>query len=418
MRDNLIKLLKKGFFHIVGSSILNKVIQFASSLFLVRLLSKDQFGLFSYANNLLVFFLLFNGLGVTAGMLQFGSESREVEKRNSFFNYGIKIGILFNVAISIIIFVFGKIIPLKLDTANTIVTSMFLFPLLIFLFETIQIYFRASLENKKFSILSSFNTLAIFIFSVIGAYYFNIIGIILFRYAAYIITLVVGLALIKRPPYNIINSSKLHKIEKVQFIKFSIISSFNNAISQLLYTIDILLIGLIIVDETIIASYKTATLIPFSLNFIPISIMMFIYPYFARKSSDKKWIKQNYIRLTKCLFVFNFVISFILIIFAPLIIRLLFGTQYLDSLNSFRILSFGYFIASTFRIPAGNIIVMLKKVKFGMYVSIITGILNIILDYTLIKYYGSIGAAIATLYVFIFTSIIVVCYLMSQLNKK
>ena len=66
-------------------------------------------------------------------------------------------------------------------------------------------------------------------------------------------------------------------------------------------------------------------------------------------------------------------ISFVLIIFAQLIIRIVFVVEYMDSVLPFRILSFGYLIAGTFRIPGGNIIANLKKVKANFYNSIISG---------------------------------------------
>lgn len=295
---------------------------------------------------------------------------------------------------------------------------MFLFPLFIFIFETIQINFRATLENKKFSILSNFNTIFLFLFSVSGAYYFHITGLVVFRYFAYILSICVGIWLLKEELKFFKNNTILNKSIKKEFMKFSLISSFSNGVSQLLYIVDIFLISLILVDETIIASYKTATLIPFALNFIPISIMTFIYPYFAKNGENYKWIKERYIQITKYLMLFNGIISLILIIFAPTIVKILFGDEYLDSVEPFRILAFGYFIAASFRIPIGNILAMMKKVKFGMYLAIFSGVLNIILDIILIYKFGAIGAAFATVSVFILTSILSFGYFIYLLNKK
>lgn len=418
MIEKVKNLLDKGFFHIFGSNVINKIIQFASSIFIVRLISKEEFGLYSYAQNILSIFLLLNGLGVTTGMLQFGSETEDLNRRNSFFSYGFKIGMSFNIMISLFIVLYSKFLPLKIEAARPLLLLMFLLPTITFVYETIQVYFRASIENKKFSFLSTLNTFLIFVFSVVGALLFNILGIIIFRYIAYFITIILGYQLLGKDIKIFLKGDSLDKEEKGKFLKFSIVSSFNNAIAQLLYTIDIFLIGLIIVDETVIAAYKTATLIPFALNFIPMSIMVFIYPYFAKNNTNKGWIKSNYIRLTKYLLALNILISTFLIVFAPLIIKLVFGSQYLDSVVSFRILSFGYLVASSFRIPIGNILGMMKKIKFGFYLSIITGISNIILDVVLIKSYGSVGAAIATVSVYIFTSIIGFIYLLYILRDK
>lgn len=41
----------------------------------MRLLTQSEFGNYSYAQNILNIFLIFNGLGVLYALLQFGSES-------------------------------------------------------------------------------------------------------------------------------------------------------------------------------------------------------------------------------------------------------------------------------------------------------------------------------------------------------
>lgn len=69
-------------------------------------------------------------------------------------------------------------------------------------------------------------------------------------------------------------------------------------------------------------------------------------------------------------------------------------------------LSIGYFIAGTFRIPFGNLLAAMGKIKCNFYTTLFSGILNIILDMILIKRYGSIGAATATISIFIFSSIL------------
>ena len=82
----------------------------------------------------------------------------------------------------------------------------------------------------------------------------------------------------------------------------------------------------------------------------------------------------------------------------------------------FRILSLGYLIAATFRIPAGNVIASLRKVKVNFYNSIVSGSANVVLDIILIKRYGSNGAAIATVLIFIISSIISNIYLRKYLK--
>ena len=68
------KLRKTGFFHIFGGSVINKAISFLSSIVLVRLLTKGEYGIFTYAWNIYSIILLFNGFGLESSTLQLCSE--------------------------------------------------------------------------------------------------------------------------------------------------------------------------------------------------------------------------------------------------------------------------------------------------------------------------------------------------------
>ena len=116
--------------------------------------------------------------------------------------------------------------------------------------------------------------------------------------------------------------------------------------------------------------------------------------------------------------ILNASISFGLFIFAPFIIQLVFGSAYSDSVVPFRVLSIGYFFAGTFRIPAGNLLGAIKKVKEGLYEALICGLLNIILDVLFILWWGATGAAISTSCIYVVSGIIVNGYMCYYLNKN
>ncbi|MFR5556713.1 MAG: hypothetical protein ACLTKE_07630 [Coprococcus sp.] len=103
------------------------------------------------------------------------------------------------------------------------------------------------------------------------------------------------------------------------------------------------------------------------------------------------WLKEKMIVLFKVLAAVNGAISLGLIILAPWIIKLLWEQNIWIVLASFRILAFNYFLSGTFRIPAGNILAMLKNVKVNLIVSVLAGTANIFLDIFLIQRMGSEG---------------------------
>ena len=344
------QLYLKGFFHIIGSSILNKIMQFCSGIFIVRVLSKEEFGIFTYAQNLLAFFLLINGLGISSGFLQYGSRNSDNEDlKNSIARYSLNYGVKINFLISILIVIYSVFGNFKVEEARLIFRLMLFFPIIALVIEMIQIYLRINLKNKEMAQISNLNTFFNLIGMLIGGYIYGVMGLIIGKYIGNLISLFNCWKYLK----NILSKPVLNISQELKknIIKFSIVVVFNDGISQLLYIIDIFLIGIIIADKNTIASYKTATLIPFALNFIPLSVMTYLYPYIVKNIENKIVLRKYLKQLLVYLGGINLIISVVSILFSHLIIKIIFGMNYLDSKDIFIILSIGYFIAGTFRIP-------------------------------------------------------------------
>lgn len=92
----------------------------------------------------------------------------------------------------------------------------------------------------------------------------------------------------------------------------------------------------------------------------------------------------------------------------------------MDSIPYFRILSISYFFLGTFRIFSTNILGIFRKTTFNLFVAILTGIANIVLDFVLITHYSAYGAAWATLVVLILASVLSFPYLLKEVfvNSK
>jgi O-antigen/teichoic acid export membrane protein len=411
-------LLEKGFFHIFSANVINKFILFGTSFVLVHTLSKDDYGNWAYAMNNISFFLLFSGLGVNNGVLYYGALTEDKNKRQSFFKFAVNFGIIFNIIIAIILLISTYVLDNPLEGSRVILRYLSLLPLCYIVIEIFQGYLRSDLKNREFSLLTIVNSTLLFVFILFGALFYSLKGIILAHYLAYSLSILFAILLCKKNLNHFENRCILSRNFKWEFIKYSSITSLTNAVSSILYLLDIFLIGIMIKDASILASYKTATIIPFALNFIPLSIMIFIGPYFTKMSKNYDHVKNYYIMLKRSVLALNICISTGLYIFAPHVIQICFGKDYLDSVTVFRILIIGYFIAGTFRIPNGNLLANLGKVKINLIVAIISSTFNIIFDILLISKYGSIGAAITTLSIFIISSLITEIYLMKILHIK
>lgn len=402
--DKVKKLFTTGFFHIFGGNVINKVITFVSGIVLVHLLSKPEYGVFTYAWNIYGIVFLLSGMGMDSSMLQLSSEhGGEPEYTKSVCSYSTRFGFLFNILLFLAILIIGLFCPLKIEAGRPLLIALCLLPLFQYLFSMMSQYLRSQKRNKEYATLAVINTSVCFVVSVGAALFFRAMGLVLGYYAAAIISVALGILLYKVHLYS--KDTIDISADKKALLSIGLVSMVNNGLSQLMYLLDVFVLGIVDPQETILASYKVATIIPTALTFIPQSLMVYVYPYFAEHKDDRDWCLKRYKQILLGLGAFNLLISAVLCLGAPLIIRLIFGYEYLDCVPVFVVLSINYFISGTFRIVSGNLLVTQRRLKFNLLVAIVSSVTNIIADYFFIRWWGSMGAAFATVLVVIISSI-------------
>lgn len=412
------KLWSKGLFHMFGARVINQIIIFCSGMILVRILTKEDYGIYSYIQNTIAFFLLLDGLGATTGLLQYGSKYYGEGKMSAFFRLSMRQGLFANLVIAILIVCYALIFVHDSDMQQLFIIAAFL-PMFNIVFSIFQIYNIVRRENRFYSAYTSINTILLMVALLGGAYFWNLKGIFILKYVSCAITIVIGMIYLYRHRNKFPKiSAKIERKEIAEYRKFSIVALGSNAISQIVLILDVFLIGLILNDMSVLASFKTATLIPFGLLFIPGTIMTFVYPYFVENADNRVWILNNYNRLVKVLAIIFAIIAMGLILTSSWLIPFVFGEQYQDAVLPFNILCIGFFFAAAFRSPAGNTLAALGKVDINLYIACATGVLNIVMDIFLIKTWGSIGAAITSTTVFITTALAGNILLYRTLKKR
>ena len=422
---NIVNLIKRiayklgntGFFHVFGSTAINKIISFASGIVLVRLISKSEYGVYSYAYNLLTFFMIACGFGAASGILQMCSEKRDEEEKKQLYAYASRNSFFLNCALSVVILLVAFFIPLKIEGANLCLGMMAFLPIFSYTYEMQAIYLRTQRRNKEFSYSNSFSTLIIFLLSCLLAYLFHVEGLVAAKYIAFIVSSVFVIWRC-RVGYPVTKRVQIAPEIRKQFWGISAISMLNNGLSSLMYMLGVFVLGIAIPDSTVIASYKVATQIPTALIFVPTAFLVYAYPYFANHWEDKTWVRKKYLQVSLALSAVCFSIAAVCIIFAPFIIKLLFGAAYLDAVPSFRVLSLSFAISGVFRMLPGNVLVTQRKLKFNLIVAIGSSALNTVLNVVFITRWHSIGAAYATILTVIITSIVNIGYLMLVLKDR
>lgn len=392
------KIVLSGFFHVFSANMLSYLIAFCSSIVCARLLSLHDFGIYTFSYNIITFFLLINGFGAPSGILQFVSRITNHKEQLSYLKYSIKLGLSFNflLALGIIIYAVGFSIPIA--AARNLLLLMAFLPVGRLYIDIFQAFLRATHDNTRLAKFVITVNLILFMSNMLGIYLYGLNGFVISTYFAYALIIFTTTYIYKLPNLlSIVQGS----INRQEFIRYSIYATIGNAFSQLLFVLDIFLLGYIVKDATILAAYKVATVIPFALNLIPAVVSSFLYPYFAKNAADLAYVRRKYRLLQYTMLALTLPISITLIVLAKPIILFIFGAQYSQSILPFQILAFGFWIMATFRIINGNILASLGKAKLAMWLNIAIVLINILLTYILVLHFGMVGAAIGVVIIYI-----------------
>lgn len=405
MNKKIKQLLNNGFTYIFVSSVFNKVIAFLCNSMIVHLLTKTEYGTYTYAYNLLSFALLLAGLGIPAALLQLLCENIQDKKKiKKLYQYGGTIACIFNLFLGAVMLFSAYVLPLKISEAKLYLAFLAFIPFFDTYLSLQLVYMRSLLMTKQYAIANSIHTILLTIFTVGGAYYGKVYGVILGRYLSYIFSAAVIWILFKLPSLFAIPCNL--ETEKKDLFKIALTSVANNGLSELMYLLDVFVMGITVASQEMIASYKVATQIPATLTFIPATVITYIYPYFAQNRKNKLWLRSNYWKLLVCMGMLNLSVIMPLMVGAPTIITIFYGSNYRDSILIFRILLINYLISGTFRIISGNLLVTQRQLKFNFYVALFSGLANTLGNFILIPIWGSMGAVITTVSTVLCTSIV------------
>lgn len=386
------RLFSTGFFHIFGASTINKFITAFLSIAIVRILSKDDYGTYSYALNIASFFVIFNGLGATSALLQLCCEAQDDRKLvDRLYSYGSRWGIGIDIAIGVLIVCTSQLVPLALPDANMMLAALCLYPLFALLFELRLTMLRVALRNKEYARMTNVETILLCVLSLAGAWFWGAYGLIAGQYVAYLFSYVLVRA--RNPMGGMAEAGRLSRQERRDYWRIALISSLNIGLSQALPLLGVFLVGVITASEALVADYKVATTIPFALLFIPSALVTYIYPYFVKHKSDCRWTMKRYCQLTGGAVVVMGGITIVCFVLAGDLITLIFGDQYAKSAPAFQVMMIGFFLAASLRQLAGNLLVTQRKVEFNFLLGIVSLAVAIVLSLLLIPAYSTVGAA-------------------------
>jgi O-antigen/teichoic acid export membrane protein len=293
-----------------------------------------------------------------------------------------------------------------------------LIPTLTFVLDIAMVYMRANLMNQLFSKVSVIYTVLFSFFQILFAFLFSLTGAFVGRYVALILTVCMCVAFLKREHVLLPPEEALSRETRIKILRYGLGTMITNALSLIMPYNETLVVNLVLEDLTTTAYYKAASMIPSNLQYIATSVVVFIYPYFARHTNDGPWIRKNFLRVILSMMGIMIPIITLGFFISPPLIRIIYGKAYAPAITIMRPMWIAFGINAILRVPLGNILAALGELRFNIILSAFMSALHLGLDYYFISRLGIGGAAFALMIVYSISGFLSLIYILYGCREK
>ena len=422
VQKNIVVLKNKGAFHIVAGSFMTKFVSFFGSIFIVRLLSKSDYGILSYYENFISYFTIMAGGGLASGLLRFMVLPESIEEKKGCLEHALIKGSTWNVVLVLLGLIFFLLYPHPEAFSGHYQVAVMLtlcIPFVFFLNSGLS-SLRALFDNKSFAIIVFVTSSTLILARVAGAALGGLNLTTSARLGAEMVSGLGCLVFLNKKYFSRIKSISLKK----EFVKTMDTYSLQMMLTDGLWAIfmlnDLFLLGQLSGNETILADYKVAYVIPANLSILNSAVGIFVAPYFTKQENEKnfKWVRQKFLMVLTISSLIMAAFSFVCFIFAKPLILLLYGDAYISAVPIMRILLIASFFNNGIRATIANILSAMGIQKINLYIGGSAMILQIILDIILIPRFGGIGVAWTSLVVYACMSLALGWYFWNKYYRK
>lgn len=386
---------------IIGCKIIQSVLQLVVGMLSARYLGPSNFGLINYASSIVAFAIPFMRLGFNATLVHELVEAPE--KEGEIIGTSMLMNIVSSFLCIIGVTAFASVANAG-ERVTVIVCILYSISLFFAALEMIQYWFQYKLFSKYSSLV------------MLGAY---------FVVSAYKIFLLVSgknvywFALSHSVEYGVIAIMLIIiYIKKCEYtLSFSISRAKNMFRRSKYYILSSLMVVIFQNTDHIMLTKMSGTVENgfYSAAISSVGVTQFVYMaiidsfrpmIFASKKESVTEFEHNMSRLYSIIIYLAFAQSVVFTFAAPLIIRILYGAQYLKSIGVLRILT--WYSAFSYMGTVRNIWLLAnEKQKLLPYINLSGALFNVILNAVMIPFWGASGAAFASLLTQIFANFIV-----------
>lgn len=403
---NIIIQYIKNFLNRSGSyvflaTILGRVLSFIASWISLKFIENDALGVVLFAYNIILFVIPISGFGLHQSLIRYGSLAKSSEDKDSILAYVFKKGIVACLVLITIVISISLFINFKFENTLFYIVLLSFTIIPSYLLEIIRAQFRLQHNNKSFAFTEGVQSIILLLSVLLLSYLYKELG---YAIALLLTPLLTSIVFFKSLNINNLIYKKI-KVINFQFWKYGFFASLSNVVTQLLFVIDILLIGFILSNTEMVTNYRYVSIIPFSLLFLPRVFIATDFVAFTEKIYDAQYI----FKYIKSYVLFFTVVSLLILLFSWLFSVQILGlldkefTQFSDTFIILMIGIFGIFIL---RGLFGNLLSSIGKAHLNYYIATLALVINICANFYLIPKYGIKGAAITSAILMWFTGLL------------
>ena len=380
--------------HVLFSFLFTKVVNFVVAIVVINMLTKSEYGFVAYALTVISFILPFMGAGIHQGLLRYGALSKSQIGKRDLFQMTMKKGVLYSAIIAVLILVLLPFITSSLKGSALFLGILSFQLIALLLLQFVEIYCRLLNLNKLFAQIEISNSALLLIGNIGMAFLFGGMGYVL---SLALVPFIVACYYIYKLRLFESSGAKSKVVLPVgKFVKYGISMSIGGVLSQLLFAVDIIMIGNVLQSEELVAQYKTASIIPFSFLMIPVAILTTDFVKLSAASENNKpFLKSYYLNYLK-IFIWISLGLFLFFHFAGEPLLRIFGKDYQETPELMSIFALGIIGGLLLRVPMGNMLSAIGWPNVNVIFSLIVLLINVVANYFMVSWYGVIGAAITT----------------------
>ncbi|MDQ0067056.1 oligosaccharide flippase family protein [Chryseobacterium lathyri] len=369
------------------SFLIAKICGFAGTLLVIRLLPENEFGVLSIVISVLTIFLPFTGFGSGQALMRFGSISSDEDEKRKISSYFFFRGILFEILLialflSVALFYFNRYEDIFL---------IFVFCAVrlggFYIVNHTQVFYRITGKNQTFARINNVVNIGGLLLILILTYFFKLHGYLI----AIAVTPYLSLFWLTKDIYSFRQFIPKNYREMWKYGGFTAATSL---ISDTMFSLDILLLGFLM-NESAVANYRVAILIPSNITFLAISFLQSDFPVLSKNYQNKAFLTSYIINFHKVFIPVCIGIFIFFMFFNQYILKYFFGTAYIDNSELLMVLLIGFNVGMLTRNLYGNLLPAVGKIEINTWVGIASLIFLAITAYLLIPIYGVFGMGIA-----------------------